>query len=253
MRPKKIIPCLDTRNGKLVKGIKFLNVSDVGDPIERAAEYARQGADELVLYDITASNEGRGRISLDLVRAVSEKLSVSLTVGGGISSVGDIQMIIDAGADKVSINSAAVKNPELIKKAAEVFGSDRIMLGVDAKRNKNGLFVVATNGGQKESGKSLIDWVKEAEFLGAGEICLNSVDADGVKSGYDILMLKEVCRSVSIPVIASGGCGKLEHFSEVFEKTDVAAALAASVFHFNEMTISEIKEHLLGKGIPVNK
>lgn len=250
MLAKRIIPCLDVRNGKVVKGVNFQNVQDVGDPVERAAEYNRQGADEIVFYDITATHEGRG-VMLDVVRNASKKVFVPMTVGGGIGSLDDFREVLRAGADKVSVNSQAVKNPELIKQAAQRFGSQCVVLGIDAKRNQQGEFIVTTNGGRIETERRLVDWVREAETLGAGEICLNSMDADGVRGGYDIEMLRAVCENVSIPVIASGGCGNIDDFSDVFEQTTVTAALAASLFHFGELTIDQVKKHLDQKGIPV--
>ena len=232
MLAKRIIPCLDVRNGKVVKGVNFEGIKDVGDPVELAIEYNRQGADELVFYDITASYEG-------------------LCVGGGIASVQDFRDTLRAGADKVSINSQAVKNPKLISDAAEIFGSQCVVVGIDAKRNEKGGYSVFINGGRVDMNLDLGDWVKEIQERGAGEICLNSIDTDGVRGGFDLDMLNFVCDRVTIPVIASGGCGKLEHFSEVFEKTNSSAALAASLFHFRELTVDEVKAHLREHNIPV--
>lgn len=248
MLTRRIIPCLDVRNGKVVKGVNFEGVKDVGDPVEYAEEYNRQGADELVFYDITASYEGRG-VMLDVVRRTARKVFVPLTVGGGISTIEDFRETLRAGADKVSINSSAVKNPQLIKDAADIFGSQCVVVGIDAKRNGNGGYTVYINGGRVDMKLDLIEWVKTVERLGAGEICLNSIDTDGTKAGFDIEMLNAVCDVVNIPVIASGGCGKLSDFSEVFEKTNASAGLAASLFHFKELTVSEVKEHLKENGI----
>lgn len=252
MLAKRIIPCLDVRNGKVVKGVKFEGIKDVGDPVKYAEEYNKQGADELVFYDITASHEGRGVI-LDVVRETARKVFVPLTVGGGISTIEDFRETLRAGADKVSINSSAIKNPSLIKEASDIFGSQCVVVGIDAKRNAEGRFSVYINGGRIDMKLDLIEWVKKVEELGAGEICLNSIDTDGTKEGFDIEMLNAVCEAVKIPVIASGGCGKLEDFSEVFEKTKASAALAASMFHFKEVTVAEVKEHLKKKNIPVRE
>lgn len=250
MLAKRIIPCLDVRNGKVVKGVNFQGIQDVGDPVECAAEYNRQGADELVFYDITASHEGRGVI-LDVVRRAAQQVFVPLTVGGGISTIDDFRETLRAGADKVSINSSAVKNPKLIAEAADIFGSQCVVVGVDAKRNGTGGYTVYVNGGRIDMHLDLIQWVKEIQRLGAGEICLNSIDADGTKAGFDIEMLNAVCDAVKIPVIASGGCGSLSDFSDVFEQTGAAAALAASLFHFKELTVQQVKTHLKQQGIAV--
>jgi len=250
MLAKRIIPCLDVRDGKVVKGVKFEDIKDVGDPVEYAKFYNSQGADELVFYDITASHENRGLI-LDIVKNTAQNVFVPLCVGGGIGSVEDFQKVLRAGADKVSINSQAVKNPELIRQAADVFGSQCVVVGIDAKRTAQGTFTVTINGGRIDTELDLVDWVKQIQSLGAGEICLNSMDADGAKTGFDIEMLNAVCENVTIPVIASGGCGKIEHFSEVFKKTNASAALAASVFHFGELTVEDVKAYLNKEGIPV--
>lgn len=250
MLAKRIIPCLDVRNGKVVKGVNFQGIQDVGDPVECAAEYNRQGADELVFYDITASHEGRGVI-LDVVRRAAQQVFVPLTVGGGISTIDDFRETLRAGADKVSINSSAVKNPKLIAEAADIFGSQCVVVGVDAKRNGTGGYTVYVNGGRIDMHLDLIQWVKEIQRLGAGEICLNSIDADGTKAGFDIEMLNAVCDAVKIPVIASGGCGSLSDFSDVFEQTGATAALAASLFHFKELTVQQVKTHLEQQGIAV--
>ncbi|MCL2698243.1 MAG: imidazole glycerol phosphate synthase subunit HisF [Oscillospiraceae bacterium] len=250
MMNKRIIPCLDIRNGKVVKGVKFEDVKDVGDPVESAINYNNQGADELVLYDISASIENR-IIPLELVERVKKSISIPLSVAGGIATIEDFQKVLNAGADKVSINSPAVRNPDFIKQAADKFGSKCVIVGIDAERNENGNFTVMIGGGKVDTKTDLIAWVKRIQELGAGEICLNSIDTDGVKAGCDVEMLNAVCAAVSIPVIASGGCGKVEHFSEVFKKTKASAALAASVFHFGELTVGEIKQHLKAEGIYV--
>lgn len=250
MLAKRIIPCLDVRDGKVVKGVNFVGIKEVGDPVECAAEYNKQGADEIVFYDITASYEGRG-VFLDVVRETAKKVFVPLTVGGGIKSVDDIREILRAGADKVSVNSQAVKNPQLIKDGADIFGSQCICVGIDAKKVSDGKWTVYINGGRIDMQLDLIEWVKRIEQLGAGEICLNSIDADGTKDGFDIDMLKAVCDNVTIPVIASGGAGRIEHFSEVFEKTGATAALAASLFHYRELTVGEVKADIAAHNIPV--
>lgn len=250
MLAKRIIPCLDVRNGKVVKGVNFEGIKDVGDPVQLAVEYNRQGADEIVFYDITASFEGRG-VMLDVVRNTARQVFVPLCVGGGIATVQDFRDTLRAGADKVSVNSQAVKNPKLISDAAEIFGSQCVVVGIDAKRNGKGGYSVYINGGRIDMGLDLGDWVKEIEERGAGEICLNSIDTDGVRGGFDTEMLNFVCSRVSIPVIASGGCGSINHFSQVFEQTGASAALAASLFHFGELTVGEVKQHLREHNIPV--
>ena len=250
MLAKRIIPCLDVRNGKVVKGVNFEGIKDVGDPVLYAEEYNKQGADELVFYDITASYEGRG-VFLDVVRETAKKVFVPLTVGGGIKTVDDIRETLRAGADKVSVNSQAVQNPQLIKDGADIFGSQCICVGIDAKKVGDKKWTVYINGGRVDMKLDLIEWVHTIEKLGAGEICLNSIDADGTKNGFDIDMLDAVCKAVNIPVIASGGAGKIEDFSEVFEKTAATAALAASLFHFNELTVGEVKKYCKDKGIIV--
>ena len=247
MLAKRIIPCLDVRNGKVVKGVNFEGIKDVGDPVLSAEEYNKQGADEIVFYDITASFEGRG-VFLDVVRETAKKVFVPLTVGGGIKTVDDIREALRAGADKVSVNSQAVQNPQLIKDGADIFGSQCICVGIDAKRISNKKWTVFINGGRVDMKLDLIDWVKQIEQLGAGEICLNS---DGTTAGFDIPMLDAVCSAVNIPVIASGGAGKIDDFSEVFEKTGATAALAASLFHFKELTVGEVKDYCRSKGIIV--
>ncbi|MBQ8687163.1 MAG: imidazole glycerol phosphate synthase subunit HisF [Ruminococcus sp.] len=248
MLAKRIIPCLDVRDGKVVKGVKFEGVRDVGDPVALAEIYNQQGADEIVFYDITASYEKRG-VMLDVVRETAKRVFVPLTVGGGIKTVDDIRDTLRAGADKVSVNSQAVKNPQLIKDGADIFGSQCICVGIDAKKIAENKWTVYINGGRVDMGLDLIDWVKQIESLGAGEICLNSIDADGTKEGFDLPMLRAVCDAVSIPVIASGGAGKIDDFSQVFEETGATAALAASLFHFGELTVGDVKAHCRSKNI----
>ncbi len=250
MLAKRIIPCLDVRHGKVVKGVNFQGVKDVGDPVEYAKKYNDQGADEIVFYDIVASHEGRG-VFLDIVRETARQVFVPLTVGGGIKTVDDIREALRAGADKVSVNSQAVLNPALIRDGADIFGSQCICVGIDTKMTDKGNWTVYINGGRKDMGIDLIEWVREVERLGAGEICLNSMATDGVKNGFDLAMLKAVCQAVSIPVIASGGAGKLGDFAQVLEETGASAALAASLFHFNELTVEEVKRDCRLKNIIV--
>ena len=250
MHTKRIIPCLDVKNGRVVKGINFVNLVDAGDPVQVASAYDKAGADELVFLDITASSDQRN-IVVDMVRRVAETIFIPFTVGGGIRTVDDFKAILREGADKVSVNSAAIDNPNLIAEAADKFGSQCVVVGIDAKRSGKGGYNVFINGGRVDMNLDLGDWVKEIEERGAGEICLNSIDTDGVRGGFDLDMLNFVCSRVKIPVIASGGCGSIDHFSEVFEKTASSAALAASLFHFGELTVDEVKEHLRQHNIPV--
>ncbi|MBR7037751.1 MAG: imidazole glycerol phosphate synthase subunit HisF [Oscillospiraceae bacterium] len=250
MLAKRIIPCLDVRDGRVVKGVNFEGIREVGDPVECAAEYNKQGADEIVFYDITASHEGRG-VMLDVVRETAKRVFVPLTVGGGIKTVDDIRDTLRAGADKVSVNSQAVKNPQLIKDGADIFGSQCICVGIDAKKTPAGNWTVYINGGRVDMHLDLLDWVRQIEQLGAGEICLNSIDTDGVRGGFDLPMLKAVVDAVNIPVIASGGAGKLTDFGDAFEQTDCSAALAASLFHFRELTVADVKADCRSRGIIV--
>ena len=250
MLAKRIIPCLDVRDGKVVKGVNFVGIREVGDPVECAMEYDRQGADEICFLDITATHEGRSTM-IDVVRKTAEHVFVPLTVGGGIRGVEDFREILRAGADKVSVNSAAVKNPALISQAAEIFGSQCVVVAIDAKRDGQGNFHVVVHGGRKDTGLDAVEWAKKCQELGAGEILLTSMDTDGCKEGFDLELTRAVCDAVTIPVIASGGCGRLEHFSQVFEETGADAALAASLFHFRELTVEEVKNHLAEKNIPV--
>ena len=250
MLAKRIIPCLDVRDGKVVKGVNFVGIREVGDPVECAMEYDRQGADEICFLDITATHEGRSTM-IDVVRKTAEHVFVPLTVGGGIRSVEDFREILRAGADKVSVNSAAVKNPALISQAAEIFGSQCVVVAIDAKRDGQGNFHVVVHGGRKDTGLDAVEWAKQCQELGAGEILLTSMDTDGCKEGFDLELTRAVCDTVTIPVIASGGCGRLEHFSQVFEETGADAALAASLFHFRELTVEEVKNHLAENNISV--
>ena len=251
MLTKRIIPCLDVKDGRIVKGTNFVGLRDAGDPVEVAKQYDKQKADEIIFLDITASYEKRG-IMMDIVRQTAEQVFMPLTVGGGIESIEDISKILNAGADKVSINTAAVKNPSLIREASEKFGSQCIVIAVDSKKTDTG-FEVFTHGGRFPTGKNTIEWVKTVAALGAGEILLTSMDADGTKNGYDIEVTERVCSSINIPVIASGGAGKIEDFLEVFIKTSVDAALAASVFHYNEISIEEVKAYLSENNVNIRR
>lgn len=248
MLAKRIIPCLDVRDGRVVKGVNFVGIKDVGDPVECAMMYDRQGADEITFLDITATHEGRGTM-VDVVRKTARNVFVPLTVGGGIRSIDDFREILRAGADKVSVNSAAVRDPEMVARAADKFGSQCVVVAVDARRNGAGGFNVVVNGGRIDTGLDALEWVRKVEALGAGEILLTSMDADGTKNGFDLELTERVAESLNIPVIASGGCGKLEHFSQLFEKTKADAALAASLFHYRELTVGEVKDHLKSKNI----
>ena len=250
MLAKRIIPCLDVRDGRVVKGVNFVNIRDAGDPVELAAFYSQQGADEIVFLDITATSDARDTVA-DVVERTAAKVFVPLTVGGGIRTLDDFQRLLRAGADKISVNSAAVKDPTLISRAAERFGSQCVVVAIDARRKENGGFEVYTAGGRNPTGIDAVQWAAECERLGAGEILLTSMDTDGTKAGFDVEMLKAVTDVVSIPVIASGGCGRLEHFAEIFQQTDCDAALAASLFHFGELTVPQVKDYLRTKDIPV--
>ncbi|MEJ7554794.1 MAG: imidazole glycerol phosphate synthase subunit HisF [Aquificaceae bacterium] len=249
MLAKRIIPCLDVDKGRVVKGVRFLNLVDAGDPVEVAKVYEEQGADELVFLDITASAEDR-KITLEVVKRVAEEVFMPFTVGGGISSLEDMRRLLEAGADKVSINTSAVKNPQLIYEGAKKFGSQCIVVAIDAKRKGNG-WEVYIHGGRTPTGLDAVEWAKKAESLGAGEILLTSMDRDGTKSGYDIELTKAVSKAVNIPVIASGGAGSMEHFYEAFVLGGADACLAASLFHFKEISIPELKGYLASKGVPV--
>jgi len=250
MLAKRIIPCLDVNKGRVVKGINFVNLIDAGDPVEAAKAYNEAGADELVFLDITASAEDRD-IILDVVKETAETVFMPLTVGGGVRTLEDIRKLLESGADKVSINTAAVKEPSLIESASIRFGSSTIVVAIDAKQVAPEKWEVYIHGGRTPTGIDAVEWAKAVEDLGAGEILLTSMDRDGTKSGYDILLTRAVSNSVSIPVIASGGAGSKEHFYEAFAEGNADAALAASLFHFKQLTIKEVKEYLKEKQIPV--
>ena len=252
MLAKRIIPCLDVKDGRVVKGINFVNITDAGDPVACAKAYDRQGADEIVFLDITATCESRNTME-DVVRRTAENIFVPLTVGGGIRTVEDFRRILRAGADKVSVNSAAVYRPELISEAADCFGSQCVVLAVDVRKGADGRYRVFTAGGRTDSGLDAEEWIARAETLGAGEILLTSMDADGTKQGFDLDITGRISSLVKIPVIASGGCGSLAHFTEVFEKTKASAALAASLFHYGELTVGEVKRELRAHNIPVRE
>ena len=251
MITKRIIPCLDVKDGRVVKGVSFVNLKDAGDPVELAALYDREGADELVFLDISASQEGRGTM-VDVVREAAAELSIPFTVGGGISSLEDMFRLLRAGADKVSINTAAVLRPELVEEGARRVGSQCIVVAIDARWDPGRKdWVVHTHGGRRPTDRLAVDWAKEVVERGAGEILLTSMDRDGQKRGFDLELTRRVASSVRVPVIASGGAGALEHFYEVFSATPAAAALAASLFHFQELRIGEVKSYLKEKGVNV--
>ena len=254
MLAKRIIPCLDVKDGRVVKGTNFLNLKDAGNPVEIAALYDQQGADELIFLDITASYENRN-IILDVVRKTAEQVFMPLTVGGGIRNIDDIRQLLKAGSDKVSINTAAVKDPEFVTRAARRFGSQCIVVAIDAKKVKSNVnsirWEIYINGGRTSTGLGAVEWAREVESRGAGEILLTSMDCDGTKDGFDIELNGAISDAVNIPIIASGGAGKLEHFYDVFTKGKVDAALAASIFHYREITIQEVKEYLIKKGINI--
>lgn len=253
MLAKRVIPCLDVNQGRVVKGTNFLNLRDAGDPVQVAARYEQEGADELVFLDITASHEARG-IMIDVVRRTAEQVFMPLTVGGGIRTIDDIRALLNAGSDKVSINSAACKNPEFVREAARRFGSQCIVVNIDPKRvQRDGreVWEVHINGGRTPTGLEAVSWAKEVEALGAGEIVLTSMDCDGTKDGYDLEITAAVSEAVSIPVVASGGAGKPEHLADAITVGKADAALAASIFHFGEYTIRETKQIMADRGIPV--
>ena len=250
MHTKRIIPCLDVNNGRVVKGTNFINLRDAGDPIEVGKMYDKAGADELVFLDITASSDARN-IKAELVRRVAETIFIPFTVGGGIRTVEDFKMILREGADKVAVNSAAIMNPTLISEAAEKFGSQCVVVAIDAKRRVDGGWNIYKNGGRVDMGIDAIEWAMKAEKLGAGEILLTSMDCDGTKAGYDIELTRTVAEIVSIPVIASGGAGTKEHFYEALTEGKAEAALAASLFHYKELEIGDVKKYLRDKGVSV--
>ena len=250
MYAKRIIPCLDVKNGRVVKGVNFVNLRDAGDPVECAVEYDKKGADELVLLDITATNEGRGTM-IDIVSRVANSIFIPFTVGGGIRTTDDFKELLRAGADKISVNSAAVRNPDLINEAAYKFGSQCVVCAIDAKRREQGGWEVYLNGGRLPTGIDAVSWAQEAVSRGAGEILLTSMDCDGKKTGYDLELTRAVSERVGVPVIASGGAGALEHFYDALTVGKADAVLAASLFHFNEIPIETLKAYLSEKGIPV--
>jgi len=247
MLAKRIVPCLDVRDGRVVKGKQFKHIQDVDDPVKLGKYYSDQMADELVFYDITATHEQR-HIFLDVVENVAREINIPFTIGGGIGSIEDFHQVLRAGADKVSVNSAAVRRPELIQEAAGRFGSQCVVLSIDAKRDGMGSWEVYVEGGRKPTGIDAIAWAKQGVALGAGEICINSIDADGEKNGFDLALNRRLATELPVPIIASGGAGTMEHFKDVFE-VGVDAALAASVFHFGQIDIPDLKEYLQGQGI----
>ena len=250
MYAKRVIPCLDVKNGRVVKGVSFVNLRDAGDPVECAVAYDKKGADELGLLDITATHEGRGTM-VDIVTRVAKSIFIPFTVGGGIRTTEDFKELLRAGADKISVNSAAVRNPDLINEAAQKFGSQCVVCAIDAKRRAEGGWEVYLNGGRLPTGINAVEWAKEAVSRGAGEILLTSMDCDGQKTGYDIELTKAVSEVVGVPVIASGGAGALEHFYDALTVGKADAVLAASLFHFNEIPIADLKAYLQKQGIPV--
>ena len=249
MITKRIIPCLDVRDGRVVKGTNFEGLKDVDDPVELAKYYNNSLADELVFYDITASYEGR-KLFVNVLEKVANEIFIPLTVGGGINTIKDFDMVLKSGADKVSVNSGAIKNPDLIREAAEKYGNQCVVLSIDIKR-VNGRYSVFSKGGREDTGIDAIEWAVKGEKNGAGELVINSIDTDGVKNGFDIELLKEIADNVSIPLISSGGAGNMEHFKDVFQVKGVDAGLAASIFHFKEIDIKELKEYLQKNNIKV--
>lgn len=250
MLAKRIIPCLDVKEGRTVKGINFEGLRDVGDPVELGARYASEGADELVYLDISASREGRNTFT-NLVSKISEKINIPFTVGGGISSLDDASRLLEAGADKITVNSAAVGNPNLVNEIAHKYGSQFIVVAIDARLEDDGIWHVTTHGGTKKTDLNLFEWAKEVESRGSGEILFTSMNHDGTRNGYPCETYRQLCDSLSIPVIASGGAGKWEDIAEVLKDGHADAALAASIFHYDNMSIRVLKEHLLSVGIPV--
>lgn len=252
MLTKRIIPCLDIKDGKVVKGVNFVGLKEVGDPVDLAKRYEEQCADEVVFLDITATHENRNIIR-DVIERGAKELSIPLAVGGGIRTIDDFRMILASGADKVSINSSAIENPNLIVEAAKEFGVQCVVIAIDAKQRNDGGYDVYVKGGRENTGIDLVDWARKCEELGAGEILLTSMDGDGTRAGYDIDMINAVCNVVSIPVIASGGCGSIQDIVDVFKKTNCDAALVASLFHFGETSVQEVKDELLKQGINVRR
>lgn len=253
MFTKRIIPCLDVNNGRVVKGVNFVNLRDAGDPVEIAAAYDQAGADELVFLDITASSDARGTV-VEMVRKVAEKVFIPFTVGGGIRTVEDFRAILREGADKVSVNSAAISNPQLISDAADKFGRQCVVVAIDARRRADGSgWNIFKNGGRIDTGLDAVAWARKADALGAGEILLTSMDCDGTKAGYDLELTRTIAEAVSVPVIASGGAGRLEHFYDALTEGGADAALAASLFHYKELEIMQVKDYLAQRGVPVRR
>ena len=253
MFTKRIIPCLDVNNGRVVKGVNFVNLRDAGDPVEIAAAYDQAGADELVFLDITASSDARGTV-VEMVRKVAEKVFIPFTVGGGIRTVEDFRAILREGADKVSVNSAAISNPQLISDAADKFGRQCVVVAIDARRRADGSgWNIFKNGGRIDTGLDAVEWARKVDALGAGEILLTSMDCDGTKAGYDLELTRTIAEAVSVPVIASGGAGRLEHFSDALTEGGADAALAASLFHYKELEIMQVKDYLAQRGVPVRR
>lgn len=251
MFTKRIIPCLDVHNGRVVKGVNFVNLKDAGDPVEIAAAYDKAGADELVFLDITASSDARNTV-VDMVREVAKKVFIPFTVGGGIRTVEDFRQLLREGADKISVNTAAIMNPQLIREAAEKFGRQCVVVAIDAKRRPDGSgWNVYKNGGRVDMGIDAVEWAVQADRMGAGEILLTSMDCDGMKTGYDLELTRTIAEHVSVPVIASGGAGTKEHFYDALTEGQADAALAASLFHYKELEICEVKQYLRGRGVPV--
>lgn len=253
MFTKRIIPCLDVNNGRVVKGVNFVNLRDAGDPVEIAAAYDQAGADELVFLDITASSDARGTV-VEMVRKVAEKVFIPFTVGGGIRTVEDFRAILREGADKVSVNSAAISNPQLISDAADKFGRQCVVVAIDARRRADGSgWNIFKNGGRIDTGLDAVEWARKVDALGAGEILLTSMDCDGTKAGYDLELTSTIAEAVSVPVIASGGAGRLEHFYDALTEGGADAALAASLFHYKELEIMQVKDYLAQRGVPVRR
>lgn len=251
MFTKRIIPCLDVHNGRVVKGVNFVNLKDAGDPVEIAAAYDKAGADELVFLDIKASSDARNTV-VDMVREVAKKVFIPFTVGGGIRTVEDFRQLLREGADKISVNTAAIMNPQLIREAAEKFGRQCVVVAIDAKRRPDGSgWNVYKNGGRVDMGIDAVEWAVQADRMGAGEILLTSMDCDGMKTGYDLELTRTIAEHVSVPVIASGGAGTKEHFYDALAEGQADAALAASLFHYKELEICEVKQYLRGRGVPV--